>query len=83
MLLMPAIFLHGNPMNALRRDRYTERWAQIGADLRSRRRCFRLRTVTSPGRPLPSTLRRRPLIDFGGFPRELYEVQYPRLLILK
>jgi 4,5-DOPA dioxygenase extradiol len=31
MPIMPAIFFgHGNPMNALQHNSYTERWAQIG-----------------------------------------------------
>ena len=31
---MPAIFFgHGNPMNALYRNQYTEAWAAIGASL--------------------------------------------------
>jgi 4,5-DOPA dioxygenase extradiol len=34
MRIMPAIFFgHGNPMNALQRNSYTERWAQIGSAL--------------------------------------------------
>jgi 4,5-DOPA dioxygenase extradiol len=34
MAVMPAIFFgHGNPRNALLRNRYTERWSQIGATL--------------------------------------------------
>jgi hypothetical protein len=33
-ILMQAVFFgHGNPMNALLRNSYTERWAAIGADL--------------------------------------------------
>ena len=29
--LMPAVFFgHGNPMNALSRNRYTEAWAELG-----------------------------------------------------
>ncbi len=31
---MPALFIgHGNPMNALLRNLYTQRWAAIGATL--------------------------------------------------
>jgi 4,5-DOPA dioxygenase extradiol len=34
MAVMPAIFFgHGNPMNALLRNRYTERWSEIGNPL--------------------------------------------------
>ncbi len=79
MTRMPAIFFgHGNPLNALTKNAYTEAWHAMGSSIPRPRAILMVSAHWYlPGTRVTSGDHPRTIHDFGGFPKALYEVQYP------